>query len=248
MRKLSRPTGIIPTIGFPSYILGFLRFNPLGIKLSSINVLGINVLGVSILGFSLLAVPACGKSAEDSEASEMSKDSQEPIELPAVPAFEIPSPYPDGTHSVREVLLKSPEFTGSQTKIKGYVVWVYDCATALESTGKSAEDIKKMIDTEPERWCSRPNFRVADSPGNDDSEKTAWIVEVPRALRPDEKRSRTEENVAMAKMFKAMPEISIGDEVIVEGEWNTESPRQARKSAGLLVYKSMQNLTKAAAE
>ncbi len=199
------------------------------------------------IGLSLLVLAFSSSGCEKPQPEENGNDSSEvsrpPVELPAVPSFEIPAPYPDGTHSVREVLLKSPEFVGSRTKIKGFVVWIYDCAKAIRTQGMTDADIAKLLAKEPDR-CARPNFIIGDEPDTP-SEKGALVVGVPRALRPDERRAPTESHKEMAKAFSAMPKFAVGDQVLIEGEWNIKTDRNDRKSEGLLIYGSMQNLSNA---
>ena len=63
---------------------------------------------------------------------------------------------------------------------------------------------------------------------------------MPRPPREDEKKALPKEELAA---WPEVPTYAIGDEVVLEGKWATASPLGFRNSDGLLVYKSLQNLT-----
>ena len=102
-----------------------------------------------------------------------------------MPEFTAP-PTPDGTHSVQEMRLKGNKFLDSDVRVKGHVIWIYDCGTAIRTPDMTEEELEFMTD-EPER-CSRPNFYLGDSP-DIAADKGIWVVDVPRVPRPDEKKA-----------------------------------------------------------
>ena len=95
-------------------------------------------------------------------------------DLPAVPAFDIPPVNPDGSHSVKEMRVKGRKLLDQEVQVKGYVTWIYDCATAIRTPEMSDEDVKKIITEDPTR-CSRPKFTIGDSA---DPQQRAKIVSI----------------------------------------------------------------------
>src|SRR5688572_30157839 len=53
------------------------------------------------------------------------------LDMPAVPAFDMPQPNPDGSHSVREMRLKGRKLIDTEVQIKGYITWIYDCTAEM---------------------------------------------------------------------------------------------------------------------
>ena len=160
------------------------------------------------------------------------------LTLPAVPKFELPPPNPDGSHSVKEMRVKGKKFLDTEVSIKGFVTWAYDCAAAIRTPDMDDKAVQKLIEEDPTK-CRRPVFYIgdtADTPG----ERSAWIVEVPRPMREYEKKNLTKEEKAM---WPAVPPYKVGDEVIVTGDWKLSSPHGEKNSEGLLIYKSMKNVT-----
>ncbi|HWN68705.1 MAG TPA: hypothetical protein VNM90_13805, partial [Haliangium sp.] len=108
------------------------------------------------------------------------------LDLPEVPAFSIPAPHPDGTHSVREMRLKSSKLQKTEVQIKGFVTWIYDCVAELQGPGDTVEQVRKRIDEDPTQ-CDKPHFFLGDA-SDTSAERSLWVVEVPRKLRSDEVR------------------------------------------------------------
>jgi hypothetical protein len=149
-------------------------------------------------------------------------ESQTKLDLPAPPAFEAPTTYADSTHSVTEMRRTGKKFLDQDIKIKGHIVWIYDCAQVL------GEAVAK---TNPEK-CDRPNFYLGDTP-DATPEKSVWVVEVPRLPREDEKRFLPKEDLAT---WLPVPKLTLGQRVIVEGKWAEKSPKGFVNSDGLLTY------------
>ncbi|WP_428264743.1 hypothetical protein [Haliangium sp.] len=186
-----------------------------------------------------LSAAGCGDPLEASRPKpEIVPSPAVQLELPEVPAFEIPGLHPDGTHSVREMRLNSARLLESKVQVKGFVTWIYDCVSELQGPDDRPEDVRKKIAEDP-TLCQRPHFYLGDS-ADTSGERSIWIVDVPRKLRSDELRTMGRaERAAMPKP----PKIDIGDEVIVTGAWKRESSGGFSNSLGLLEYEDLKNLT-----
>ncbi len=160
------------------------------------------------------------------------------LALPETPAFDIPGAHPDGTHSVREMRLKSSKLLNTEVQIKGFVTWIYDCVAEYQSADETAAETRKKVEADP-TMCQRPHFFLGDTPDTS-GERSIWVVETPRKLRADEVRLLSRQERAN---LPKVPDINVGDEVIVTGSWSNESPGGFAKSEGLLVYKDLQNLS-----
>jgi hypothetical protein len=188
-----------------------------------------------------VAAPGCRKDELQGAKAEVS-DTSIKLDLPPVPQFSPPGSNPDGTHPVAEMRLKGNKFLDTDVRVKGYVIWIYDCATAIRTPDMSEADLKKLMADEPER-CSRPNLTIGDT-ADTPADKGIWVVELPRPVRPDEKKALPKEAVAeMDAAYKALPPFKIGDQVIVSGKWGLTSPKGFRNSDGLLTYSALENLS-----
>lgn len=191
----------------------------------------------SIAALSVLAIlPACGGDDLSGAKAEV-QETQIKLDLPAVPEFDMPAPNPDGTHPVREMRLRGDKFLDTEVKIKGYIVWVYDCAQAIRTPDMTDKQLKRTLAEHPEK-CQRPNLYLGDT-ADATSEKGVWVVNVPRPPRPDEKKVLSREQL---RNWPEVPKIALGDQVIVTGTWALKSPYGATKSEGLLVYGSLEHV------
>lgn len=181
---------------------------------------------------------ACEDPIERSRPQPEVSQSTVKLELPEVPAFDVPAPHPDGSHSVREMRLKSAKLLNSEVRVKGFVTWIYDCVSELQGPDESAADVRKRVEEDP-TLCQRPHFFIGDSPDTS-GERSVWVVDVPRKPRPDELRNMGRQERAS---LQKPPRIDLGDEVLVTGVWNRESPKGFSNSEGLLVYKDLENLS-----
>lgn len=163
------------------------------------------------------------------------------LDLPATPAFDVPEPHPDGTHSVREMRLKSRSLLDTEVRVKGYVVWIYDCVREMQKADETEAETRKKVEADPS-LCQRPHFYMGDTPDTP-GEQSIWIMDVPRKLRADElKHMGRAERAALPRV----PDIELGNEVIVTGKWATQTDSGSTNSEGLLIYKDLENLSKAA--
>src|SRR5687768_5782654 len=145
---------------------------------------------VTGIAFSLLAASGCRKADLQGAKAEVQETSIK-LDLPAVPEFAMPQPNPDGSHSIAEMRLKGNKFLDTEVKVKGYVVWIYDCATALRTPEIDEKALAKMLEEEPEK-CTRPHFTLGDKPDTP-PDRGIWVVDIPRPLRKDDKNLAKEE-------------------------------------------------------
>lgn len=192
--------------------------------------------GMVLLGCSALAA-GCGGDLLKGPKPEVVQTAVK-LDLPEVPAFDIPAPHPDGTHTAREMRLKSAKLLNTEVQIKGFVTWIYDCVAELQGPDDDVKEIRQKILEDP-TVCQRPHFFLGDTPDTS-GERSVWVVEVPRKLRSDELRLLSRQERAN---LPDVPDIDIGDEVVVTGLWNRESPAGFANSDGLLIYKDLENLS-----
>ncbi len=185
-------------------------------------------------------LPGCKKDELQGAKAEVEETSVK-LDLPPVPDFASPAANPDGTHSVQEMRLKGNKFLDTAVRVKGHIIWIYDCGTSIRTPEMTEAALKKLMADEPER-CSRPNYYLGDTPETP-ADKGIWVVEVPRLPRPDEKKGDPEGSKLAEAAFKAMPEFKLGDQIIVSGNWALTSPKGFRNSDGLLVFGSMENVS-----
>lgn len=193
------------------------------------------LVGLTVVLGLMLALPGCGgkgKAGTTSTTGELGETTK--LDLPEPPAFEEPKPNPDGTHSVTELRRKSGKYMDQVVKLRGYVVFKYDCVKALDE--KTAKET-------PEK-CERPHFYIGDEQSAS-HDKAIWVVEVPRAPREDEKKVLPKEELNNPELWPPEPKYAEGDLVEVEGTWSTKSPKGFMNSSGLMVYKNMTVVTAA---
>ena len=159
------------------------------------------------------------------------------LDLPPVPQFNMPTPYPDGSHPVAEMRLKYNKFIDNEVQVQGYVIWIYDCGTAIRTPDMTDKELQEILKNEPER-CNRRNLYLGDKQA-DPTDRGIQLVDIPRPPREDEKKVLPKEDLAA---WPAVPEFTLGQHVTVTGKWMLKSPEGFANSAGLLVYKSMIDL------
>ena len=158
----------------------------------------------------------------------------------------MPGTNPDGTHPVAEMRLKGQKLVDTEVRVKGHVIWIYDCGTAIRTPEMDEKELARLLAEEPER-CTRPHFVLADT-ADTPLDRGVEVVEYPRPLRKDEKKALPDEEVAAAEAkLAALPTFQVGDEVVVTGTWALQSPHGFRNEDGLLVFGSMENLSAPAA-
>ncbi len=198
-----------------------------------------------------LSLGACGKDQLEGPKAEVQKGDAT-VTLPALPAFDLPASEGD-MHSVKELRVKGRKLLDTELTVKGYITWVYDCATALREPGMSEEDVQKLIEESQDR-CDRPKFYIGDA-ADTPAEKSLWVVDVPRAWTKLEIKGKLDKSEAfradrcdpkqLAKepLKSSCPPYKVGDKVAVTGSFTVASPHSERNSDGLLVYKKLKNET-----
>jgi hypothetical protein len=199
-----------------------------------LRVTGIALSLVSLVAIGLVGAGGCKKDQLQGAEAEVQKTSIK-LDLPAVPDFAMPQPNPDGTHSVAEMRLRGNKFLDTEVKIKGHVVWIYDCATAIRKPDMTDKDAARLLEDEPEK-CIPPHFYLGDRPDTP-PDRGIWVVDVPRPPRKDDKNLLPEEKAVVEAHWKSLPSFKLGDEVVVTGKWSVESERRFRNSDGLLALK-----------
>jgi hypothetical protein len=190
----------------------------------------------ALLACSSLGLLACGKDQLKGPEAEV-KTHNVKLDLPAVPAFELPPADSDG-HSVRELRVKGKKMLNTELSVKGYVTWVYDCPTALRQPGWTDRQVEAYIEENPDK-CERPKFYLGDTPDTA-PERSLWVVDVPRPPTKLEKKRLPRDEI---RFWPAVPPLKQGDQLIVRGDFSLSSPRSERNTDGLLVYKSLKNIT-----
>jgi hypothetical protein len=172
------------------------------------------------------------------------------LDLPAVPAFDLPPAPGDGSRTVKELRVKGKKLLDTEVTVHGFVTWSYDCKTALRKPDEDDKALQARIDEDP-TLCERPKFYIGDTKETP-PEKSLWVVDVPRPYNALEvkrikKKDRIEpdrcEPDEKDKMKSICPPYNVGDEVEITGDFKTSSPHSERNSEGLLVYKKMKNTT-----
>lgn len=214
---------------------------------------GLRTVLVGLVPLSLVMLGGCEKDKLKGPEAEVRKADTK-INLPAVPAFDLPAGASDGSRSVKELRVKGKKLLDTEITVKGIVTWAYDCPTAVRQPGMSDKDLQKMIDDDPTK-CERAKFYVGDA-ADTPAEKSLWVVDVPRPYNKLEmerikKKDRTlamypdrcEPGDKDPKKKNICPPYAVGDQVEVVGTFKMASPHSERNSDGLLVYKKMKNLT-----
>lgn len=205
---------------------------------------------MSALALPLVAgLAACDKDKLKGPEAEVKKTDVK-LDLPAVPAFDLPASPGGNSRTVKELRVKGKKLLETDVTVKGVVTWVYDCKTAVRKSDESDKDVQARIDEDP-TLCERPKFYIGDT-AQTPPEKSLWVVDVPRPynaleIKRIKKKDRIEpdrcEPDEKDKMKSVCPPYNVGDEVEVTGKFSTSSPHSERNSDGLLVFKSMKNTT-----
>lgn len=201
-----------------------------------------------LAGCVLLGHTGCSKGQLEGPSAEVKKTDVK-VDLPAVPAFDLPAPPSDGSHSVKELRVKNKKLFDTDVTVHGFITWQYDCASAVRKPNETDKDLQKRLDEDP-TLCERPKFYIGDSKDTA-VEKSLWVVDVPRPYHKLEmERMRKNERTLPDRCEPKedpkktiCPPYAVGDEVIVTGTFRLSSPHSERNSDGLLVYKKLKNVT-----
>lgn len=155
------------------------------------------------------------------------------LDVPKVPSFDLAVPG-DPYRGVHELRVMGKKLLDTEIQVKGYVIWVYDCVTALSRPGMSRAKIQKSIDDDPTQ-CERKKFYLGDKKTSP-PEQGLWVVDVPRPPNKLERERLPKEEI---KNWPKVPQYKVGDYVVVTGRFALSSPHAERNSDGLLVFKSL---------
>lgn len=155
------------------------------------------------------------------------------VDLPAVPAFDLP-PVVGGVHGARELRVAGKDLLGSDVKVSGYVIWIYDCATSVAKAGETHAQAQVRVDADP-ALCQRPRFYLGEAKDTP-VETGLWVVEVPRAPNKLELARLPKDQLAK---WPAAPRLAVGDFVTVTGKFTQSAPHGDKNSDGLVVFASV---------
>lgn len=158
------------------------------------------------------------------------------IDMPSVPDFQLTSQEP-GFHTPRALQVHGQTALGREVKVKGYVVWIYDCAQALSAAnpGVPRPQLLQAMGANPS-LCEEPKIYLGD---RKDTPRGAaiWVVDMPRAPTAQERLTMARSEL---KAWREPPRLAMGDYVVVSGTWAVRSPHAEHNSNGLLVYKAVE--------
>ena len=208
----------------------------------------------------MLLAFGCSKSFSGPEEGTEVRKADVKVDLPQVPAFDLPPAPGDGSHSVKELRVKGKKLLDTEITVKGVVTWVYDCMTEIRKPGEADKDVQKEIEDDPTK-CQRAKFYVGDA-ANTPPEKSLWVVDVPRPLNKLELKNGPKDQLKSLQHMlpegkwpdrcdpaekdpkkSVCPPVKVGDTVTITGTWKLSSPHSERNSDGLLVYKKMKDET-----
>ena len=174
-------------------------------------------------------------------APEVSPATSIKVALPPVPAFELPAVEP-GFHEPRELRVNGRAVLDTDIKVRGTIVWIYDCVTAIAKPGEAPRDVQKRIDADP-TLCERPKFYLG-STKETPLARALWVVDVPRAPNKLEREHLPKADLAA---WPKVPKLTVGDAVVVTGKFALASPHGDTNSDGLLVFGAIAPAGKAGA-
>lgn len=189
------------------------------------------LLVVLVLAGRAFAAPA---QPEDVPLPALESSSQLSGTLPAIPAFELPPPEP-GFVDPKRLRVDGKKLLDSKVEVKGYIIWIYDCVTAVRAAKETAAATRKRIDDDP-TLCERPKFYLGESKSTP-LERGVWVVDVPRPPNKLEKERLPKEEL---KNWPKVPKFKVGDYVVVTGDFKIRSPHNEANSEGLVVFEKIE--------
>jgi len=156
------------------------------------------------------------------------------VDLPAVPAFEIPASEP-GFHGARELRVHGESVLGTEIKIKGYVTGIYDCLAAIAAANPQARaaQIRTMVATNP-KLCEQSKFYLGDA-RDSSRDASIWVVDVPWQITTPPPPGERPNASAL--------HLAVGDYVVVTGTWAQHSRHDEHNTGGLVVEKTVARAT-----
>src|SRR6516164_5193578 len=109
------------------------------------HVSGVRIMSSVWLVASLLGAAACDKDKLKGPEAEVKK-SDVKVDLPAMPAFDLPASPGDGSHTIKELRVKGKKLLETDITVHGFITWAYDCPTAVRKPEETDKDVQKRID------------------------------------------------------------------------------------------------------
>lgn len=158
------------------------------------------------------------------------------VDLPAVPQFEIASAT-RGRHGPSELKVRGWSLLGHDVQVAGFITGIYDCAAALSAKrpGTPRAALLDLIERDP-TLCESPKFYLGDAP-NTPREQSLWVVDVPRPARQAERHALRQDQ--LKGWWPEIPNLSVGDFVVVTGAWSQYSARGEHDAIGVLRYREI---------
>src|SRR5262245_29371425 len=100
------------------------------------------------------------------------------LDQPAMTEFHAPQPNADSTYAGAEMRLRGNRYLGTEVKVKGHIIWIYDCATSVRTADMTEAQLKTLLAEQPE-LCARPNFYIGDT-AQTPADRGIWVVDIPR--------------------------------------------------------------------
>ncbi len=204
------------------------------------------ITGVSVPLAILLCASGCDKADFKGAEAEVKKIEAN-LDLPPVPAFDVPAPQ-GSTHGPRELRLMGQKLLGTEVEVKGFVTYKYNCLTdgGLKGPvgGPDADEKKRLqlIKDEPHLWCFKQWMVLNDTP--DGNPKVGLRVTFDDFDELNKKRiskARVEWLPGEKEQLAALDAIKVGDELTITGKFSQSSPLGFGDSRGLLIYKNPMN-------
>jgi len=99
------------------------------------------------------------------------------LDLPPVPSLELPPGEP-GFHDPFELQVAGKPLLGSDLRVKGYIIWIYDCQKAIARPRETPAQVRRRTDEDP-TLCERPKLYLG-SAKDTPLDRGLWVVDVPR--------------------------------------------------------------------
>jgi tetratricopeptide (TPR) repeat protein len=155
------------------------------------------------------------------------------LKLPTVPSFDLPPQAGPDLYDPRYLRVKGKPLLDTNIKVRGYIIWIYDCIVQVRQPKESRAQTQRRIDDDP-TLCERPKLYLGESKKTP-VERGLWVVDVPRPPNKLEKLRLPKEELAA---WPKVPVLRVGDYVEIAGDFKIASPHSERNSDGLVVFAS----------
>ncbi|HTM21812.1 MAG TPA: hypothetical protein VL172_14930 [Kofleriaceae bacterium] len=191
----------------------------------------------------LFAAGACDKADFKGAEAEVKKIEAN-LDLPAVPAFDVPTAQ-GSTHTPRELRLVGQKYLNTDVEVKGFITYRYNCMTdgkdGVPPGGPDTDDKTraKLIEESPEKVCNKPWMVLNDTAdGNPRIGLTIVFDEFQYLLHKRVQKRNNKLTKEEEAAVKVVDDYKAGDEITVSGKFVQSSPEGFGDSHGLLVLKN----------